>query len=288
MQKSKSNVDIQHNHPGKNEPLSGSIAHATGILTCISKDAHALTDIARECNLGKSTVHRVLKLLEQSRLVVQDAVNRRYYLGPLITQLASNPITTHEYLIMYASQEMRRLSTLSEETVALDIMTGIQYFSLYEVPSQHDLRVTEESRMSGSLQAGASMKALFSLYNDKQLKIALKSMNITSSTEHTVTSKELLTAQIKEVRRQGYAVSRGERFAGAMCISVPIKNYSLPAALSVVGPESRLRVREKAVITELKASSARISASMANIFIKKRARAPPGSACRRRRVCCPR
>jgi len=261
-----SNSNIRNNRPGKNGQPAGSIAHAAGILTCISDDTHALTDIARQCNLGKSTVHRVLKLLEQSRLVVQDNINRRYYLGPLIMQLASNPITTHEYLIMYANDEMKHLSTLSEETVALDIMIGIQYFSLYEIPSQHDLRVTQESRMSGNLQAGASVKALLSLFNDKQLKLALDSMTIARTTSRTVTSKERLAAQIKEIRQQGYAVSCGERIAGCMCISVPIKNYSLPVALSVVGPESRLQSRQKGVIKEMKAGAARISSNLSRIF----------------------
>jgi DNA-binding IclR family transcriptional regulator len=261
---------IRDDHPGNDEQFSGSIAHAASILNCISQDIHSLTDIARHCSLGKSTVHRVLKLLEASGLVVQDALNRRYYLGPLITQLASNPITTHEYLIMYTVLELKHLSALSEETVALDIMIGIQYYSLLEIPSQHDLRVTQESRMSGNLQAGASVKALLSLYNDKQLKTALNSMNIPRTTEHTVTDKELLTAQIHEVRRLGYASSCGERFTGGMCISVPVKNYSLPVALSVVGPESRLRLKEKEVIAELKASSARISDNIAQVFVKQR------------------
>jgi IclR family KDG regulon transcriptional repressor len=247
---------------------TGSIPHATSILICLSNDIHALTDIARQCNLGKSTVHRVLKLLEQSQFAVQDSINRRYYLGPLITQLASNPITTHEYLIMYANEEMKQLSQISEETVALDIMIGIQHFSLYEVTSKHDLKVTQESRMSGPLQAGASVKVLLSQFNDKQLKTALDSMNITRSTERSVTNKELLMAQIKEIRQQGYAVSYGERIPGALCISAPIKNYILPVSLSVVGPESRLQPRAKEVIEEIKASSGRISSNIAGIFLK--------------------
>ena len=239
------------------------------ILICISNDVHALTDIARQCNLGKSTVHRVLKLLEQSRLVVQDDINRRYYLGPLVTQLASNPMTTHEYLIMCAIDEMKRLSQISEETVALDIMIGIKHFVLYEIPSQHDLKVTQEGRLSGPFQAGASVKALLSLLNDKQLKAALDNMNIARATERTVTDKALLTGQVKEITRQGYSISRGERFAGGMCVTVPIKNYTLPVALSVVGPEIRLQLQEKKVITELKASSARISGKIARFFRKE-------------------
>jgi DNA-binding IclR family transcriptional regulator len=169
---------------------------------------------------------------------------------------------------MYAIDEMKHLSAISEETVTLDILIGIQHFSLHEIPSKYDLRVTQESRMAGPSLAGASVKVLLSLLSDKQLKTALEKANVTNATDRTVTNKELLTAQVKEIRQQGYAISYGERIPGAMCISAPIKNYSLPVALSVVGPESRLQTRAKQVTEGLKASSNRISKNMAGIFKK--------------------
>lgn len=251
------------------DSLTGSIAHATDILICIGDDFHALTDIARECNLGKSTVHRVLKLLEQSRFVVQDTINRRYYLGPMLTRLTSNPVTTHEYLIMYASEEMRRLCMVTEETVTLDIMIGTQAFSLFEVPSQHDLKVSQENKMPGPLRAGASFKGLLSMLTDKQLDGALDNMTLYRPTQHTVNDKELLKQQIKEIRQQGYAISHGEWINGVICITVPVYKYSLPLSLSVVGPESRLKQHEKEAIEELKKSSSRISASILHIFEKQ-------------------
>ena len=126
MQRGSGNARLQDNHPGKNGRLSGSIAHAASMLNCISKDTHSLTDIARQCDFSKSTVHRVLKRLEQSQLVVQDTINRRYYISLLISKLASNAITTHKRLVTYAEAEMQRLASISEETVALDIMSGIR------------------------------------------------------------------------------------------------------------------------------------------------------------------
>jgi DNA-binding IclR family transcriptional regulator len=249
-----------------NDKLTGSIAHATSVLVCIGNDIHALTDIARECNLGKSTVHRVLKLLEQSKLVVQDTINRRYYLGPLLTRLTSNPVTTHEYLIMYADSEMKHLSQFSEETVNLDIMIGVHAFSLHEISSLHNLKVTQENKATGPLLAGASKKVLLSMLNDKQLKTAIAGMTFTSPTRHTVTDKDMLLSQIKEIRREGYAISRGEWLDRVMCISVPVTGYTLPPSLNVVGPQSRLQLREKEVIKELKESAARLSSRITHIF----------------------
>jgi IclR family KDG regulon transcriptional repressor len=249
---------------------SGSIPHAADVLTCLGSHVHTVTEIARQSGLGKSTVHRVLKLLERSQLAVEEPVSRRYYLGPLITRLTSNPVTTHEYLIICASEEMKRLSQLSEETVAMDIMIGTQIFPLYEVPSPHDLRVTQESRASGPVNAGASGKVLLAQLNEKQLHTAIGSIDIEAAraTDRTVTSPELLLAQVREIRQQGYAVSYGERIDGALCISVPIKNYSLPVALSIVGPENRLQPRTKEAIAQMVISARRISESVTGIFEK--------------------
>ena len=76
--------DIPDRNSHHHEKNTGSITHATDILLSLSEDINTLTDIARRCNLGKSTVHRVLKLLEESQFVVQDTTDRRYYLGPLV------------------------------------------------------------------------------------------------------------------------------------------------------------------------------------------------------------
>jgi DNA-binding IclR family transcriptional regulator len=270
MAKRNNSPDKRNGATGVEKKATGSIAHAADVLTSLSNDVHTVTDIARQRGLGKSTVHRVLKLLEQSMLVVQDTTSRRYYLGPLITRLTSNPLTTHEYLIMCAAEEMKRLAHLSEETVAMDIMIGTQFFPLYEVPSRHDLRVTQESRASGPVNAGASGKVLLSQLNEKQLRNAIGSIEPARATERTVTNPELLLAQVREIRQQGYAVSFGERIDGAMCISVPIKNYSLPAVMSIVGPESRLQAKTKSVVAEMLVSARRISETIASIFSQEK------------------
>ena len=266
MQQGNNNSDNQNILSYTDRKSIGSIAHAARILVCLSNRINTVTDIARQCNFGKSTVHRVLKLLEESRLVVQDVINRRYYMGPLVTQLTSNPITTHEYLVLSSVEEMKRLSQVSEETVTLDIMIGIQSFSLHEIPSQHDLKVTQGTRKAMPSFAGASAKVLLSQLSDEKLRVVMDNVDITAVTERTVTDKKLLMVQLEEIRQHGYAVSAGEQIPGSLCISVPVKDYMLPVVLSVVGPEIRLRPREKGIIRELKASSKCITRNIRRIF----------------------
>ena len=66
--------------------------------------------------------------------------------------------------------------------------------------------------------------------------------------------------EIGKARIQGYAVSFSERVPGSASISVPVKGYVCPVALSVLGPESRFRTTVMMDhLEEIKGSSARIS-----------------------------
>ena len=258
----------------KEDKVTGSIAHATQILKCLADDIHKVSDIARRTNFSKSTVHRVLKLMEQSQLAIQDTINRSYYLGPLITRLASNAITTHKRLITCADTEMKRLGDISEETVVLDIMMGLKFISLHEIPSRHNLKVSQEIKNSGSvydkLYAGASIKALIAQLDDKRLQMLMSAIQVFPATRNTVTDKKVLLAQVLDIRKVGYTVSRSERIPDTICIAVPVYHYVLPVGLSVVGPDMRLQSRTREVVMELKASSIRISKNIIDIFGDKK------------------
>jgi DNA-binding IclR family transcriptional regulator len=252
------------------EKVTGSIAHATDILVCLADDIHKVSDIARRTGFSKSTVHRVLKLMEQSHLAVQDTINRRYYLGPMISRLASSAITTHKRLITCADAEMKRLAYLSGETVVLDIMMGLRYLPIHEITSQQNLKVTRDIRKFELVYdrhyAGGSVKVLLSQLDDKKLCTLIKILKIPAVTNRTVTDKRVLLAQIAEIRKLGYTVSRSELIQDTICLAVPVFRYNLPVSLCVVGPEIRLQPRIREVVFELKASSLRISKNIADIF----------------------
>ena len=122
------------------------ISRAGSILLGLDQGMGTITELAGYCQLSKSTVHRLLKALEETMLVSQNPINRRYYLGPLINRFSSHPQNTHDYLITSSLDEMSRLAGLSEETVTLSVMSGIRYIHLHEIPSPYSLRVTESGK----------------------------------------------------------------------------------------------------------------------------------------------
>ena len=249
-----------------NLPAVKSISRASRVLVCLSEGISTLTDIADYCNLSKSTVHRLLKALEESNLAMQDSVSHRYYLGPLITRLISNPQTVHEHLVTCAIEEIRRLSEIIEETVTLSVLVAVRHIPIYEIQSKHDLRVAEESKRLGPLYAGAGVKVLFSQLRDEELDIVKNHIKIVPVTENTVTDWDVLMEQFKEIRRQGYDITYGERIAGAISVSAPVKNYKYPAAVSILGPETRLKTRVRDTVEELLTSAGRISRNIGEIY----------------------
>ena len=253
----------------KNQPSIRSVQRAIGILTCLSDGINTLTGIAVSTNLTKPTVYRVLKTLEELHMVAYDPMTRRYYLGPLVTKLASNPKTNHYKLITCALEEIKKLWDVTGENVELNIMIGSHYDRLYEIMGKHKIKVFEGADPVGPVFVGSAAKVLLSQLDDNELKLVINNISIKQVTEHSVTDKKILVAQVKEARRQGYAVSYGERITGAMCISAPVKNYFWPVALSLVGPESRLVPQVADVIKKVKASAQRITDNIKEFIWEK-------------------
>ena len=237
-----------------------SVTRGIDILKSLSEGTDRVTDLAKQHGLSKSTTHRLLKSLENTSIVRRDPITRRYYLGPLMLDLASRPIVSHQGLTISAFEEMRRLRDLTQETVVLHIRIGLERVCLEELPSFQALRYTAGKGFIAPVYTGSAGKILLSELNDTELSLLLRNIKYSKIGPNTITDQEVLTEEIRKARVQGYAVSFSERVPGSASISVAVKGYVCPVALSVLGPESRF---DSSVmmghLKEIKGSSDRIS-----------------------------
>jgi IclR family transcriptional regulator, KDG regulon repressor len=258
-------------HPGfvvdveKKPTALRAVFRTANILTCLSYGVDSVTEIANICKLNKSIIHRLLQAMCEAGLTTMDPISHRYYIGPLVAEISSNPYVTHENLISCAINEMRALSDFCGESIGLSVMIGLQSVTLYEMPSTFDLKIVGKKKIVPHLHAGAQGKVLLSQLNNKDLKIALLNLAMEPMTEHTTTFEAELIAQLKQIRHQGNAVSYGERIEGAMCLSAPINNYILPASVSILGPEIRVKPRANEVIARLMESVDRIRQNLVKV-----------------------
>jgi IclR family KDG regulon transcriptional repressor len=249
--------------PKSKENAVQSIQRAADILNCISNGTNSVTGISEKCKLSKSTVHRLLKALSESELVMQDSTNHQYFLGYSIIKLISTPLTTQEYLTSCASEEMNRLSEVTGETVSLGIKMGLKNINIHVVTSKSDLKVDGANLRMRPIYVGVDGLVLLSQLDDIQISNILNNIHAELKPTHEKINVEAMLGKIKLMRQQGYLTGHNEATLGVSCVSAPVRNYALPAVLNLVGPEIRVRPRITTLTRELLASAGLISEKLA-------------------------
>jgi len=239
--------------------IINSIIKGARILRSLANGIDRVSDLSKELQLSKSTTHRLLKSLEMAGMVMQDPLTRHYYLGPLILELAAQPTIAHQNLTICAFDEIKRLRDLSQETVLLHIRSGVERLCLDELQSLEKIKYTGGKGVSTPIYAGAAGKVLLAELRDDEVQAILNVLTFIPLTPHTIMDKGVLLAEVRKAREQGYATSFGERTPRRSAVSVPIRNYVCPVALSILGPDNRFSSEITAILDELKASSTRIS-----------------------------
>ena len=218
-----------------------SVLRASKILSCISQGSNGVAAISKESMLSKGTTHRLLKSLAKGGLVIQDPVSEKYFLGPIVFQWLSNVAISHQVLTMASLEEMRKLMAETNETVLLHIRSGLQRVCIEEIESHHNIKYTNGRGFVAPLHTGAAGKILLSELSNGERELLISKMELCLITDKTITDRKKLDVEINNIRKAGYATSFGERAAGSACVSVAIKNYSIPVALSVLGPDNRFK-----------------------------------------------
>lgn len=239
-----------------------SIVRAGQVLTCLSSGINRVSKISENLQLSLSTIHRLLKTLESIGFVVQDPSTSTYYLGPSIFGLAKNLTESHQFLISIALEHMEHLRDLSGETVSLTIQHGLQRIHLKEIASKKELKVAVGDNFALPIYAGSAGKLLLSEQDAQELKTILEKIQLIPIGPNTITDKHILLQELKEARRQGFSTSRSEVIEGAAAISVPVKGYFCPVALSVIGPEDRFLPKIMAALLDLKNTAMLISSKL--------------------------
>ncbi len=242
-----------------------SISRAAEILKFLSLGVDKLTDLSRRLEVNKATVHRIMKTLEAKGLVSQDPATRRYYLGPRIQSLAENPLMVHKIVSQLSLPEMERLSDCFGETVVLQIRRGGQRIILEKVVGSQSIRYFPDSVETTPVYAGAGAKVLLAEMEQPELMRLLDRLEFTKIGPNTTIGKNKLIADLETIRSQGYASSIGETIEGGAGIAVPVRNYSCPVALVIVGPETRMIVNRADILEEMLKSAAIISEKISTI-----------------------
>ena len=200
--------------------------------------AHGTGDIASRLNLPKTSVFKILYTLEKEHFVAKDREDR-YRLGlgfiPYDAEVRNRwDFTTVTRPIMERAVaemgESLNLGICADDTiVVLDTVAGEDFYIM-----RHLIPVAP-------LYCSAIGKIFLAEYEEEALEAYLARHELAPRTISTLTTKEALTADLRDVVETGTAHDREEYEYGLTCMANGVYfKGKLIAGVSLSGPTSRL------------------------------------------------
>lgn len=221
-----------------------SVNRALKLLKCFSfeKNQLSLNELSTMLGLNKSTVHRLVKTLEEEDMLKKDPSSEVYSLGMAVFQLG-NVYRDSLELRSVALPIMQALALSVGETVLINIISDFQKITIEKVNGPQGLRPAIKVGHVLPVHIGSSGKVLLAFMEKEKIDEWLQKQELQAFTEHTIINKEVLKKELEQIREIGYAVGFEERTVGGAGVSAPIFDYSgkVIASLSVVGPDTRIK-----------------------------------------------
>jgi IclR family acetate operon transcriptional repressor len=222
--------------------------------------ALGVSEIAASLGLSKAVVHRILQSLVSRSLLRADPVTREYRLGAGAIALGSRALRDLD-LRQLAGPTLRRLRDTTRETTTLSgrVQDSRMYVDQYESPQE--IKMTVRLGHPYPLHAGASSRVMLAFLPPETVDRILEQGMVRLTTE-TVSDPAQLRQSLAEIRRLGYATSRGERQHGAGSVAAPLfgAGGEVLGSLSVCGPVSRFDPETvQALIPQVRAAAQEIS-----------------------------
>lgn len=218
--------------------LVPAVVSALSILELLAVDkfrSATNTEIAEELSLNKSTCLRILKTLEQKEYVTFDKSTKRYSLGFRLILLGEKAKETSSYIetaksFLHELKQPDITFLIAKRTKDLRFM----YVAKQDPTMPIRLAITNETF---PIPYGAFGKCFYAFSSDNFRKTVedhvLVDGHIPGVTRNTITSKEQFLKEIEQIKKQGYAESKGEFIEGIYAIGCPIFDSRGKIVLSI-------------------------------------------------------
>jgi len=205
------------------------------------RGACGLADMCLHLQLNKSTVHRLLMVLEQHRLVEKNPETGRYRLGLKLFELGSKAVGALD-LQERVRPHMQQLQRETGETVNLAILDKGEVLYLEKIDSQSYLRITASVGDRCPAYSTGLGKAILASLPEEEAEKILRCVKLQARTRTTLTSLAAIREELRTTRSRGYAVDDEENVEGVRCVAAAVRDHrgDPVAAISVAGPAIRV------------------------------------------------
>lgn len=225
------------------ENMVKSVARALDILQIVSshKQGIGVTEIAKQIDINKSSVYRILTTLAHYGYIEQDGETGKYKLGYKCLEMSTKLLESID-LRKEALPFLMELEKYTNEVIHLVVYDQGEVVYIEKLEGNETLRMHSQVGKRASMHCTSVGKAILSQLPEHKVEEIIEKKGLPAHTEYTITNKEKLLEELKKVRENGYALDLQENEYGITCIAVPIFDHlgKVAAAVSISGPTMRM------------------------------------------------
>jgi DNA-binding IclR family transcriptional regulator len=200
----------------------GTVKRVLRILSCLAeRSSWGLNELAREVDLPRNSVHRLLNLCKQSSFVAQDKESGRYMPGLEYYRIAAH-LAADMPINRIAEPILRGIRDKTGETVMLTLLARnelARFVSLVVFPS-HPMRYQIEQNMLQSLAWGAAGRVLLAHLTEEEIDEVIRREQAMPNDSQPGIEPGLHGA-LADIRRDGYSATYAQLVPESHGIAIP-------------------------------------------------------------------
>lgn len=227
------------------------------ILDFLHREERAdLTQVAEHVDLAKSTTHSHLETLIDQELVVKD--DSEYALGLRFLDyggLARDRTDLYEA----AKPQLQNLYTETGHTVHLATREYNDLVLLERINPDETVGFGAHVGKRDHFHTPALGKAILAHLPAEEVDAIQAKHDLVGMTDHSITTREDLEAELETIREQGYAVNDEEEHRNYKGVARPVLVADqVKGAISIAGPKTELEMSDESIHDLLRSATDRI------------------------------
>jgi IclR family transcriptional regulator, pca regulon regulatory protein len=220
---------------------ANSLVRGLEILKLFSEEypTLSLVEISKRLGVSRTVPYRLLYTLQSLGYLHQDENTKRYNLTPKVLELGFAYMNS----LKFPEIAQPYLEKLRDETGAschLSILDGHEVVYVGSAPVRGVSAINVNIGLRLPAHATANGKLLLAFQPEERLHQLFYSSQLKPYTERTQTDLSDFQQQLESIRKNGYAITKGEFHFGIQSVAAPIfgRDGNIVAAVNVVATES--------------------------------------------------
>ncbi len=197
-------------------------AHAILDLVTKGETTPTVSELARQLELPKSTVHGLCTTMVNLGILVRRADNS-FRIGPHVMRWSNAFVATAD-LVAEFTAIFDEIDVLTQETITLSVLEGAEVMYIACRNSTLPMGITFRIGMRLPAPFTATGKAILSTMPAKNVRAIMANRWPQPLTGNSVQDIDALLAELDETRSRGFSIDNGQVRDGMTCLGVPVRN----------------------------------------------------------------